>query len=307
MSGEHEDDGAVQTGPKEGCALYVVATPIGNLEDISQRALRTLAEVALIAAEDTRMTARLLARHGIGTRMLSLHEHNEARRAEELIARLEQGDSVALVSDAGTPLVSDPGAVLVARVREAGHRIIPIPGASALITALSVAGMQGTAFYFAGFLPEKSTARRKAIAALAALPCTLALYEAPHRVLAAVRDLAAELDPDGTAGRDIVIARELTKLFESVHLCPLAEAAAWLEADGDRQRGEFVLLVSGAAARTEGVAVDADRVLKTLMAELPLAQSVKLACAITGLKRGELYPRALELAAKKPATGKTPG
>lgn len=290
----------------DGGTLYVVATPIGNLEDISQRALRTLAGVTLIAAEDTRMTARLLARHGIGTRMLSLHEHNESRRAEELIARLAQGESVALVSDAGTPAVSDPGALLVARVRAAGHRIVPIPGASALITALSVAGLPGTAFYFAGFLPEKSAARRRAIATLSALTCTLAFYEAPHRVLAAVRDLAAELDPDGTAGRDIVIARELTKLYESVHRCSLAEASAWLEADADHQRGEFVLLVSGAAARVEGVAVDADKVLKTLMAELPLAQSVKLACAITGLKRKELYARALELAGEKSAAkGKT--
>jgi 16S rRNA (cytidine1402-2'-O)-methyltransferase len=298
MGGAHE--GNVKDAGGRG-TLYVVATPIGNLEDITLRALSTLSGVAVIAAEDTRNTSRLLDRHGIATRMLSLHEHNEARRAAEIIRRLEAGEDVALVSDAGTPAVSDPGALLVATVREAGHRVVPIPGASAVIAALSAAGMAGTAFYFAGFLPEKPTARRKAIAELAALPCTLAFYEAPHRVLACVRDLAAELEE-----RDIIIARELTKVYESVERCALGEAAAWLEADANRQRGEFVLLVSGAAPRAaaSGAAVPADHVLKTLMAELPLAQSVKLACAITGLKRGELYPRALELAGQKPAAPK---
>lgn len=306
MSEQHGSGrgGAQDKTREEVAALYVVATPIGNLEDISQRALRTLSQAELIAAEDTRMTSRLLDRHGIRTRMLSLHEHNEAKRSAEVIALLDQGASVALVSDAGTPAISDPGAVLAARVREAGHRIVPIPGPSALTAALSVAGLEGTEFYFAGFLPEKPTARRKAIGALAGLSCTLAFYEAPHRVLAAVRDLAAELQGDGTAERDIVIARELTKVFESVHRCPLAEAADWLEADKDRQRGEFVLLVSGAPAQARGQSVDVDRLLKTLMAELPLAQSVKLACALTGLKRGDLYPRALELSGQKPMPGK---
>jgi len=210
------------------------------------------------------------------------------------------------VSDAGTPALSDPGAILAARVRAAGYRVIPIPGPSALTAALSVSGLAGTGFYFAGFLPERSTARRKALASLAGLQCTLAFYEAPHRVLDTVRDLAAELDVDDTvsgARREIVIARELTKLFESVHRCALGEAVAWLEGDADRQRGEFVLLVSGAAPRADDeamdVAMDVDRLLHTLMAELPLAQSVKLACAITGLKRGELYPRALALSGKK--------
>jgi 16S rRNA (cytidine1402-2'-O)-methyltransferase len=311
MSAEHKGkdrdkdadgrEGQEKKDERDVAALYVVATPIGNLEDISQRALRTLSEVELIAAEDTRMTARLLDRHGVRTRMLSLHEHNEAKRSDEVIALLDEGRSVALVSDAGTPAISDPGAVLAGRVRAAGHRIVPIPGPSALTAALSVAGMEGTAFHFAGFLPEKSTGRRKAIAALSGLDCTLAFYEAPHRVQACVRDLAAELQE-----RDIVIARELTKMFESVHRCALSHAAAWLEADSDRQRGEFVLLVSGAPAKaeTETTSVDADKLLKTLMAELPLAQSVKLACAITGLKRGVLYPRALELSGQKPQAGR---
>jgi len=275
--------------------LYVVATPIGNLADITLRAIETLVAVDVIAAEDTRNSARLLERHGIATRMLSLHEHNEAKRAEEIIRRLAEGQSVALITDAGTPALSDPGALLVERVRAAGHRVVPIPGPSAVITALSVAGLAGTAFHFAGFLPERSTARRKVIAGLSGLTCTVVFYEAPHRVVEAVRDLATEMGE----GRAIVIARELTKLFESVHRCALSEAAAWLEADRDRQRGEFVLLVSGAEEKAAATAVDADKVLKLLLHELPLAQSVKLACAITGLKRGELYPRALELSGQK--------
>ncbi len=275
--------------------LYVVATPIGNLADITLRAIETLGAVDVIAAEDTRNSSRVLERHGIATRMLSLHEHNEARRAEEIIRRLQEGQRVALITDAGTPALSDPGAVLVARVREAGFRVVPIPGPSAVIAALSVAGLAGTAFLFSGFLPERSTARRKAIAGLAGLTCTVVFYEAPHRVVEAVRDLAAELGPD----REIVIARELTKLFESVHRCALGAAVAWLEADKDRQRGEFVLLVSGAEEKAGAAAVDPDKVLKLLLAELPLAQSVKLACAITGLKRGDLYPRALELSGQK--------
>ncbi len=280
----------------------MVATPIGNLEDITLRALKVLGAVDVIAAEDTRNTARLLDRHSIRTRMLSLHEHNETRRAEEILRLLEEGRQVALVSDAGTPVLSDPGAILVARLRAAGHTVIPIPGPSAAMAALSVAGLSGTAFHFAGFLPERASARRTAIAALAAEEALLVFYESPHRVQACVEDLAAVLGADGAAPRDIVIARELTKLFESVHRCPLAEAAAWLAADPNRVRGEFVLLVTGApAAKAPSSGADLDRVLKALLAELPLAQSVKLACGITGLRRGEVYARALELAGKAPA------
>ena len=276
----------------EGGSLYVVATPIGNLQDITLRALAVLTAADVVAAEDTRNTSRLLDRHRIQARTLSLHEHNEARRAEEIVALLADGKAVAYVTDAGTPGLSDPGAILVARVREAGFRVVPIPGASAVVSALSVAGIAGTAFRFAGFLPERSSARRKAIGALATEDCTLVFYEAPHRVVDSVADLAAELGPD----RDIVIARELTKLFESVHRCKLGEAVEWLRGHSDRQRGEFVLVVSGnPAPREAGAAIDADKVLKLLLAELPLAQAVKLACAITGKKRGELYPRALEL------------
>jgi 16S rRNA (cytidine1402-2'-O)-methyltransferase len=276
----------------EGGSLYVVATPIGNLQDISLRALAVLAAADIVAAEDTRNTSRLLDRHRIQARTLSLHEHNEARRADEIVGLLGEGKAIAYVTDAGTPGLSDPGAILVARVREAGFRVVPIPGASAAVSALSVAGLVGTAFRFAGFLPERGSARRKAIAALALEDCTLVFYEAPHRVVDSVADLASELGPE----RDIVIARELTKLFESVHRCKLGEAVEWLRGDSDRQRGEFVLVVSGnPAPREAGAGIDADKVLKLLLAELPLAQAVKLACAITGKKRGELYPRALEL------------
>jgi 16S rRNA (cytidine1402-2'-O)-methyltransferase len=279
-----------------GGRLYVVATPIGHLEDITLRALKVLDTVDVIAAEDTRNTSHLLDRHGIRTRLLSLHEHNESRRASDILALLGEGQSVALVSDAGTPVLSDPGALLVAKVREAGYPVVPIPGPSAAIAALSVAGLSGTAFHFAGFLPERPAARRKAIAALAGETALLVFYEAPHRVLSSVEDLSA-----GLPGRDIVIARELTKVFESVHRFPLADAATWLAADPNRVRGEFVLLVSGAAADESAPDREAlDRVLAPLLAELPLAQSVKLACAITGLRRSEVYARALELAGKGP-------
>ena len=291
--------GSEATGARavHGGRLYVVATPIGHLEDITLRALKVLDTVDVIAAEDTRNTTHLLDRHGIRTRLLSLHEHNESRRAEDIVRLLGEGQSVALVSDAGTPVLSDPGAVLVAKVREAGHPVVPVPGPSAAIAALSVAGLSGTAFHFSGFLPERPAARRKAIAALAGETALLVFYEAPHRVIASVEDLAA-----GLPGRDIVIARELTKVFESVHRCPLAEAAAWLAADPNRVRGEFVLLVSGAQADASAPDREAlDRVLGPLLAELPLAQSVKLACAITGLRRSEVYARALELSGKGPA------
>jgi 16S rRNA (cytidine1402-2'-O)-methyltransferase len=274
----------------EAGTLYVVATPIGNLQDITLRALSILSSADVVAAEDTRNSARLLERHGIRAKLLSLHEHNEARRTEEIVGRLAERQSVAYVTDAGTPALSDPGALLVERVRAAGFKAVPIPGPSAVITALSVAGLKGTTFRFEGFLPERQAARRKAIKELAAETCTLVYYEAPHRVVEAVRDLSQELG----AERELVIARELTKRFESVQRVTLGEAAAWLEADADRQRGEFVLLVSGAPARA-GDAADLDGVLKPLLAELPLAQAVKLTCSITGRKRGEVYDRALAL------------
>ena len=272
--------------------LYVVATPIGNLGDISARALAVLAQANLVAAEDTRTTGHLLAHHGIGAKLVALHEHNERERAAELVARMRAGKTIALVSDAGTPGISDPGALLVARARQAGITVCPIPGANAAIAALSAAGLAAPHFLFYGFLPAKSAGRRAALAALRELPYALVFYEAPHRVTECVADLAATLGEE----REIVIARELTKLFEAIHRCRLDEAGAWLAADPNRQRGEFVLIVSGAQEeKQEGLPAEAERVLRLLLAELPLKQSAALAAAITGARKNELYARALAL------------
>ncbi len=277
--------------------LYVVATPIGNLADISARALAVLAQADLVAAEDTRTTGHLLAHHGIAAKLVALHEHNEMRRAAELVARIKSGETIALVSDAGTPAISDPGALLVAQAREAGITVYPIPGANAAIAALSASGLAAPHFLFYGFLPAKAAARRGELEALRGLPHPLVFYEAPHRVLECVAELAAILGGE----REIVIARELTKLFEAIHRCRLGEAGAWLAADANRQRGEFVLIVSGARAEAqEGLPEEAERVLRLLLAELPLKQSAALAAAITGARKNELYARALALRGAPP-------
>ena len=274
-------------------ALYVVATPLGNLRDVTLRALDVLAGVDLIAAEDTRVTHALLARHRITTRTLSLHEHNERARAGRIIDLLTAGRSVALVTDAGTPALSDPGALLVDAVLAAGHRVVPVPGPSAVAAALSVSGLTAPQWLFCGFLPAKAAARRRVLAGLCAYPFALVFYEAPHRIVATVAALAETLGPN----RRLVIARELTKRFESIHRCGLGEAAAWLAADPDRVRGEFVLIVdappASAARSSEDNANDA--VLEALLAELPLAKAVRVAVAVTGAPRNVLYRRALAL------------
>jgi len=281
--------------PAIECALYVVATPLGNLRDISLRAVDVLAAVDVIAAEDTRVTRVLLEHYGIATRLLSLHEHNERRRAAEIMALLAAGKSVALVSDAGTPGVSDPGAVLVAEVAAAGHRVVPIPGASAVIAALSASGLPASRWLFCGFLPASASARRRELERLSACDCALVFYEAPHRVVAAVAALAETLGSQ----RSLVIARELTKRFESIDRLSLGDAAAWLAADPDRRRGEFVLIVGPpdpqqtAAGGENGDAHD--EILAALLAELPLAQAVRLAVSITGAPKNRLYRRALAL------------
>jgi len=272
-------------------ALYVVATPLGNLQDITLRALAVLQSVDLIAAEDTRVTRRLLQHFAIGTRSMSLHEHNEARVAARVMALLRQGKSVALVSDAGTPAISDPGALLVRRVREDGARVVPVPGPSALTAALSVAGLQDGQFLFLGFLPAQQAARRRELEAVRGLPFALVLYEAPHRVRETVSDLAEIF----AAQRALIIGRELTKLFETVHRCALGEALVWLDTDPNRLRGEFVLIVEGAAVAGDALAEAGERVLGILLAELPLKQAVQLATQITGAKRNALYQRALGL------------
>ncbi len=260
--------------------------------DISARALAVLAQADLVAAEDTRTSGHLLAHHGIAAKLVALHEHNEMQRASDLVAQMLAGKTMALVSDAGTPGISDPGALLVSRARAAGIAVCPIPGANAAVAALSAAGLVEPHFLFYGFLPVKGASRRSALAALAGLSCALVFYEAPHRVTECVADLAATLGGE----REIVIARELTKLFETIHRCPLAEAGFWLEADPNRQRGEFVLIVTGAQAQVqEGLPPEAERVLRLLLAELPLKQAAALAAAITGARKNELYERALAL------------
>ncbi|MDP4027543.1 MAG: 16S rRNA (cytidine(1402)-2'-O)-methyltransferase [Gallionella sp.] len=275
-------------------ALYVVATPIGNLRDMTLRALEVLAAADVVAAEDTRNTAHLLTHHGIAAkRLMALHQHNERGAAEKIVALLHAGHSVAFVSDAGTPAVSDPGALLVQAVRAAGLRVIPIPGANAAIAALSAAGLAEPHFLFYGFLPNKSAARCSAIQALSAHPYTLVFYEAPHRIVECVTDLCSVLGGE----RQIVLAREITKLFETIHACPLRDAEAWLMADSNRQRGEFVVLVSGAVPQP-GLPAEARRVLEALLGELPLQQAVQLATQISGAGRNELYQLALQL--KKP-------
>lgn len=275
-----------------GATLYVVATPIGNMGDITLRALQVLKNADAIAAEDTRTSAPLLSHHGIATRLFAAHEHNEARAAARIIELLREGKRVALISDAGTPAISDPGAHIVEAVRAAGFAVVPIPGPNAAAAALSAAGFEGP-FHFAGFLPPKSAARRAALRELAGLPATLVMYEAPHRILDLAADLAAECAPE----RPLVLARELTKRFESIHATTVGEAAAWLQGDANRQRGEFVVLLQAPLARKGEDALDAEaeRVLALLLAELPVKSAARLAAEITGAPRKALYARALQL------------
>ncbi|WP_446730889.1 16S rRNA (cytidine(1402)-2'-O)-methyltransferase [Pseudomonas sp. SST3] len=272
--------------------LYVVATPIGNLEDISARALRVLAEVALIAAEDTRHSARLMQHFGISTPLVACHEHNERDEGGRFIKRLLAGDSVALISDAGTPLISDPGYHLVRQARAAGIRVVPLPGACALIAALSAAGLPSDRFIFEGFLPAKQVARRSRLEQLREEPRTLIFYEAPHRILDSLIDLEQVFGPD----RPAVLGRELTKTFETLKGAPLAELRAWVESDSNQQRGECVLVIGGWQAPQGDDAVDANtlRVLQLLLAELPVKRAAAVASEITGVKKNLLYQLALQ-------------
>ena len=256
------------------------------------RALDVLRQVDVIAAEDTRVTSRLLNHYNIDAkRLVALHEHNEQRSAPRIVAELEAGRSVALASDAGTPAFSDPGARIVRAVREAGFDVVPIPGPNAAAAALSASGCDGPRFLFCGFLPAKPAERRAALEDIALLPYALVFYEAPHRVVEAVEDLAAHLG----ANRRIVIARELTKLFESIHECALEEAGAWLAANPDRVKGEFVLIVEGASPDADAEAAEAKRALQILLEELPVKQAAALAAKITGARKNELYALALTL------------
>ena len=267
-----------------------MATPIGNLGDVTARALDVLGRCDVVAAEDTRHTRGLLNHFGISAKLVALHQHNERRAAAQVLEWIASGQSVAMVSDAGTPAVSDPGAAVVAAVRDAGARVVPIPGASALTAALSASGLSYEGVVFAGFLPVKGAERRARLAALAAGPWAIVLFEAPHRVKATLADLHATLGE-----RDVVIGREMTKKFEAFARVPLAGAVEWLEADPDRTRGEFVLVVEGRERASPAGANDPRAVLAALLAELPVKQAATLAAKITGMRKNELYAMALEM------------
>lgn len=282
--------------PTSAGVLYVVATPIGNLDDISARALRVLGDVALIAAEDTRHSQRLMQHFGITTPLQACHEHNEREQGGRFLSRLLAGDDVALISDAGTPLISDPGFHLVRQARAAGVRVVPVPGPSALITALSAAGLPSDRFIFEGFLPAKAAGRRARLEALREEPRTLIFYEAPHRLLESLEALRDTLG----AERQVVLARELTKTFETLKGLPAGELCEWVRADANQQRGECVLLVAGWQAPEGGEAVSAEalRVLDLLLADLPVKRAAALAAEITGARKNLLYQVALERQSK---------
>ncbi|MBJ9975747.1 16S rRNA (cytidine(1402)-2'-O)-methyltransferase [Pseudomonas sp. S75] len=272
--------------------LYVVATPIGNLDDMSARALKVLAGVALIAAEDTRHSVRLLQHFGIDTPLAACHEHNERDEGSRFITRLLAGDDVALVSDAGTPLISDPGYHLVRQARAAGVRVVPVPGACALIAALSAAGLPSDRFIFEGFLPAKTAGRRARLEQVKEEPRTLIFYEAPHRILECLQDMQAVFGDE----RPALLGRELTKAFETLKGLPLGELREFVAADPNQQRGECVVLVAGwtAPAGEQAVSSEALRVLDLLLAELPLKRAAALAAEITGVRKNILYQAALD-------------
>jgi 16S rRNA (cytidine1402-2'-O)-methyltransferase len=279
--------------------LYVVATPIGNLGDLTARAREVLASVDLIAAEDTRHTRQLLQTCGIGTALTSLHEHNEGPRSEELVARLAQGQSIAIVSDAGTPLISDPGFDLVAAARKQGIPVVAVPGACAAIAALSIAGLPTNRFVFEGFLAAKAQARIARLEQLSSEQRTMIFYEAPHRLGEVLRDMAKVLG----ATRPASVSRELTKRFETTYTGTLAELSEAAESDSDMARGEIVIVVSGStSAAAESVGITADTVLRTLLEELPPSQAAKIAARLTGGKRSELYEAALRVGGARRAS-----
>lgn len=271
--------------------LYIVATPIGNLRDITLRALDILKSVDILAAEDTRNTSGLLSAYGIRAKLFAYHEHNERSAARTLLSELQAGKSVAVVSDAGTPGISDPGAVLVGLARSQGIPVVPIPGASAAAAVISVAGELDGQWLFYGFLPHKAHARRKALQILKEIPYPVLFYESPHRIVECLDDLQAVLGDE----RRLLIAREVTKLFESVHILTLGKAGAWLAEDTNRQRGEFVLLIGGAESQVKDDLEDARALLVCLLEELPVSQAVRLAVRISGQRKNALYDLAMGL------------
>jgi 16S rRNA (cytidine1402-2'-O)-methyltransferase len=292
--------------------LYVVATPIGNLADFSLRAIHALALADAVACEDTRVSGGLLRHLGLDKTLIALHEHNEHSAAPKVLERLARGERVAYVSDAGTPAVSDPGAELVAQARAAGYRVLPLPGASSVVTLLSAAGdalaaNQGTGFSFSGFLPAKGAQRAAALQTALALPGSVVLFEAPHRIADLLTQLA-QACPD----RLVTLGRELTKQFEQIHTQAARELPAWLAADAQRLRGEFALVLHAqaqASAEEDALPAAAERALSVLLRELPLKQAVSLAAEISGAPRNRLYQRALALrdSAEPPPDGATEG
>jgi 16S rRNA (cytidine1402-2'-O)-methyltransferase len=275
--------------------LYVVSTPIGNLDDLSPRAVETLKKVDLIAAEDTRHSGRLMQHFAISTPMLAVHDHNERQRAQMLVNKLAEGQSIALISDAGTPLISDPGYHLVSAVREAGYQVVPVVGPCALIAGLSVSGLATDRFSFYGFLPAKSSGRKQHLQQLEKVTHTQVFYESPHRIVAMVDDIVTVMGAD----RKLVLARELTKTFETVYGAPASEVQAWLAADHNQQKGEFVVLIAGAEPEElQDIGPEEERMLTLLLAELPIKKAAAITAAITGHKKKALYDRALELQGK---------
>lgn len=275
--------------------FYVVSTPIGNLDDLSPRAVETLKKVDLIAAEDTRHSGRLMQHFAISTPMLAVHDHNERQRAQMLVQKLAQGQSIALISDAGTPLISDPGYHLVSAVREAGYKVVPVVGPCALIAGLSVAGLATDRFSFYGFLPAKSSGRIQQLQQLAKVTHTQVFYESPHRIVATVDDIVSVMGSD----RQLVLARELTKTFETIYGAKASEVQAWLAADHNQQKGEFVVLLEGAAPeQLHDIGLKEERMLKLLLAELPIKKAAAITASLTGHKKKALYDRALELQGK---------
>ncbi|MBC5849519.1 16S rRNA (cytidine(1402)-2'-O)-methyltransferase [Vibrio metschnikovii] len=280
-----------KTVSAEGATLYIVPTPIGNLGDITQRALDVLAQVDIIAAEDTRHTGKLLAHFNIQTKTFALHDHNEQHKAQALVDKLLSGQSIALVSDAGTPLISDPGYHLVNQCRQAGVKVVPLPGACAVITALSASGLPSDRFSFEGFLPAKSKGRKDKFLEIAKVERTCIFYESPHRINESLQDMLEILGPD----RQVVLARELTKTFETIQGLPLGELIEWINQDENRKRGEMVLLIHGSREESnQALPEEALRSLAILSKELPLKKAAALAAEIYNVKKNALYKWGLE-------------
>ncbi len=280
-----------KTLPTEVPTLYIVPTPIGNLGDITQRALDVLSSVDVIAAEDTRHTGKLLSHFNIQTKTFALHDHNEQQKAQVLVEKLLSGESIALVSDAGTPLISDPGYHLVSQCRQAGVKVVPLPGACAVITALSASGLPSDRFSFEGFLPAKSKGRKDKFMEIAKVERTCIFYESPHRITESLQDMLSVLGPE----REVVLARELTKTYETIQGLPLGELIDWIEEDENRKRGEMVLLVHGhRETADEDLPDEALRTLGILVKELPLKKASALTAEIYNLKKNALYKWGLE-------------